>query len=667
MTKDNDMSKILTRASTVADATKRFSVSSDAPIYDADYDEYHILVHDATSIGLEKYRTSGVPLLRDHMDMCQLGTVELNNVEIADGKLYVKSIVWRSDDESQTYKTDFTNGAVRNVSIRARMYEGFSAGEYNDKPLVRVTKWEPIEISLVSIPADNSVGLYRNDNSNKKDINICKESKSTISLSEKMANDNQEQKKFDQELERRLKEGQEAFVEQMQYIQTMAAEHDLDKEVTRKLIAEKAKKDQVLEAVVARQDEIARNRVHQVSGEPEPIAAVTSETFDDAPEKYNLAEVFRALRDRDYNTKAFGHARDVSKELSRGVQLGANSIMIPFGALINHNDMTPTQFDRYKSRRELSRKYVTNELTPTTLYTQDFIDALYNKNVLLQLGINTLTGLQGNFDIGAIGGKSTTAWLSDPSNTGATEDQVLVAPKNDAGKRSLAPKRLGSLNTISNFNINQTPYSVETIIRRDMMNGINEAIQKVVFSRTNTAPAPKSISQLLPAANIEPGVTAPNGEELNVNDLLDLVAIVGDNDGIINRQNTALVVPFSGMTAMYKFSTRNEYPLIAPGSVPTMQADGVMSLPVTGIGERLAVTNSVPNKLTRGNTGNAFDVMFGDFSQLYWGIWGGGIQVALGENGNDFAGDRMSIRAIMTTDITLRNTASFAIHRNRVG
>ena len=485
-----------------------------------------------------------------------------------------------------------------------------------------------------------------------------------------MANENQEQKKFDQELERRLKEGQEAFVEQMQYIQTMAAEHDLDKEVTRKLIAEKAKKDQVLEAVVARQGEIARNRVNQVSGEPEPIAAVTSETFDNAPEKYNLAEVFRALRDRDYNSKAFGHARDVSKELSRGVQLGANSIMIPFGALINHNDMTPTQFDRYKSRRELSRKYVTNELTPTTLNTQDFIDALYNKNVLLQLGINTLTGLQGNFDIGAIGGKSTTAWLTDPSNTGATADQVLVAPKNDAGKRSLSPKRLGSLNTISNFNINQTPYSVETIIRRDMMNGIDEAIQKVVFSRTNAAPAPQSIAQLVPAANIRKemvnGNTAANGVELSVNDLLDLVAIVGDNDGIINRQNTALVAPFSGMTAMYKVSTRNTYPLITPGSAPTMQADGVMSLPVTGIGERLAVSNSVPNKLSKGTAQNAFDVVFGDFSQLYWGIWGGGIQVALGENGNDFAGDRMSIRAIMTTDITLRNIASFGIHQNRV-
>ena len=226
------------------------------------------------------------------------------------------------------------------------------------------------------------------------------------------------------------------------------------------------------------------------------------------------------------------------------------------------------------------------------------------------------------------------------------------------------------MNTISNFNINQTPYSVETIIRRDMMNGINEAIQQVVFSRTNAAPAPQSIAQLVPAANIRKemvnGNTAANGVELSVNDLLDLVAIVGNNDGIINRQNTALVAPFSGMTAMYKVSTRNTYPLITPGSAPTMQADGVMSLPVTGIGERLAVTNSVPNKLSKGTAQNAFDVMFGDFSQLYWGIWGGGIQVALGENGNDFAGDRMSIRAIMTTDITLRNIASFGIHQNRV-
>ena len=156
-----------------------------------------------------------------------------------------------------------------------------------------------------------------------------------------MTKENQEKEPMfsQEELQRKLKEGQEEYVNRMNYINDMADTHDLDKDVKRKLLAETASKEQVLEAVVKRQDEIARSRKNVKTGEPEPIAAVSSETYDNGKQKYDLIEVFRSLRDRDYNSKAFGYAREVSKELSRGVHLGPNSIMIPFGALIDSNDM----------------------------------------------------------------------------------------------------------------------------------------------------------------------------------------------------------------------------------------------------------------------------------------------------------------------------------------
>ena len=110
---------------------------------------------------------SGVPLLKDHDPESQLGTVELNDVEISNGKMYVKTIVWRNDEQSQTYKKDFETKAIRNVSVRARMKTIVDAGVHEDKPLVRAIKWSPVEISLVSIPADNNVGINRSDSSNK--------------------------------------------------------------------------------------------------------------------------------------------------------------------------------------------------------------------------------------------------------------------------------------------------------------------------------------------------------------------------------------------------------------------------------------------------------------------------------------------------------------------
>ena len=89
----------------------------------------------------------------------------------------------------------------------------------------------------------------------------------------------------------------------------------------------------------------------------------------------------------------------------------------------------------------------------------------------------------------------------------------------------------------------------------------------------------------------------------------------------------------------------------------------MQTLPVTGIGETIATTNSVRHGYGADN--DQFDMYYGDWSQIYIGMFGGGVMSTIGTNGTDFESDRTSIRSIMTTDIVARNRASFGVLTGR--
>ena len=647
----------------------RFSVSSDTPIWNGLMGEYQTLSHQPGAIVMDTFRKAGIPLLREHEKDCQLGTVEGNNAEVDNGKLYVKTIVWRTGEEPQTYKNDFEIGAIRNVSIRARLLEGMSNGMYEDEPSVLITKWEPIEISLVAIPADTTVGLNRNRKTNIiTAIDMSKEQE------QQAISDSQ---KFQEELQRKLQENETKVYERLNYIDEMATKYKLEPDVRRKLIHQKASNEEVLNEVVRKQEQFATNRKDEVTGEPQPIAKTSSEVYRDEGKNYNLAEIVRSIKAEDYNSKAYGVAREVSKEMARGVDLPPNTIFIPYAALVSTEDMIGVQLQRSAQRQELNRSFNADPLTPTTLYTADFIDVLRDQNVLMRMGAKVLTGLQGMIEVGTLNpGTDATRWLPDPgadANSRTPTNNAITTSNPVAEKVMLKPRRLANLNTISNFNMNQTPYALESIIRRDMVNAINESLQRALLrggavtgagnnlAIANVANGPANLFNQILAANRNNAAAA--GVDLNFNQVIDLVASVGDSNGILNENNTALVSSFSGRAALFKIASNRNYPFLTMGSAPSQTGNGMQTLPVTGIGETIATTNSVRHGYGADN--DQFDMYYGDWSQIYIGMFGGGVMSTIGTNGTDFESDRTSIRSIMTTDIVARNRASFGVLTGR--
>jgi phage head maturation protease len=104
---------------------------------------------------------NGAPLLMDHNSRDQVGVVEEYSIDQKDG---MARAVVRFDTDQRS--TDIFNSVKNN--IRRNVSVGFMVNSLElveekkgEMPAYRCDDWEPMEISIVSMPADTSVGVGR--------------------------------------------------------------------------------------------------------------------------------------------------------------------------------------------------------------------------------------------------------------------------------------------------------------------------------------------------------------------------------------------------------------------------------------------------------------------------------------------------------------------------
>lgn len=150
----------------------RLSFSSEEPYLRSSFwtDPWiEILGHDPNEIDMGRFESGAAPLLwghdsyeRDNM----IGVVEKAWVE--NGKGYADVRLSARDDLAGLWD-DITNNIVRNVSVGYQINERtLIKTSDNGPPEYRVTRWTPMEISLVSVPADTTVGLGRSAESEQR-------------------------------------------------------------------------------------------------------------------------------------------------------------------------------------------------------------------------------------------------------------------------------------------------------------------------------------------------------------------------------------------------------------------------------------------------------------------------------------------------------------------
>jgi HK97 family phage major capsid protein len=410
-------------------------------------------------------------------------------------------------------------------------------------------------------------------------------------------------------------------------IQELCSKHEM-RDLAEQLIDNGASLDVAREAVL---EKIGAKPVETVA--PVDLGQQTQE-------RYQLMDGVRALITGDWSSHGAGLVRELSQEVVRSSGLtatGERSFFVPFSAL--------SQRATYVT----SGATTGGNLVATDLLADDFIEALRNASPVVGLGVRTLTGLVGDVAIPRRSGVASTSYLS-------TETTAISQAESTFDQVTMSPKSLASLSKYSRQTLLQATPGIEELIRRDLTDGINTAIDAAILNGSGSSGQPTGIRNTSGIGSVAMGT---NGGAITMEAIVDLETEITQDNAF--GPNMAYVTNAKVMGALKK--------LRAGGSSATdgaflynsdLQAIGRGPTPLTLNGYPIAVTNAVPSNLDKGSTsGECSAVVAGDFSQAMLGFYGNGLEITVGTDSDDFSKALTSVRGIVSFDVAVRQATAF--------
>lgn len=565
-----------------------------------------ILDHSPGAMRMDRLE-AGAALLWNHDWDEQIGVVDSARVDSdRKGRAVVR---FSRSDEGEEKLNDVADKIVRNVSVGYRVLNARLQEVRNDDTEVwLITEWEPYEISLVSVPADITVGVGRS-------AEIPPEEKPQPNP-ENSPNNSQT---------RSLIEVQPTMNEKT--LRDPATGH-----MVRAQVDEAGNITKVLE-IIERADDAAKQAGTRASSAERTRAATILEMGEKYPGCAELAREFvkdgksvedftRAALDK-INSRAAAPLAEQNADAEIGLsdkEVRRYSMMKAIRALSNPNDATAQKeaaFEiecgqaaqrTYKKEAKgilvpadvLGRAFnaggaantptganTGSNLVQTELLTGSFIEMLRNRTAIMRLA-TVMGGLVGNVEIPKQTGGATAYWLGEGED--ATEGTPVI------GQIPLSPKSLAAYTDITRRLSMQSTPDAEGIVRRDLMNAMAQAIDYAGYYGSGTGNQPKGIKNY---SGIN-AVDFATAQKPTFAELVQMETEVSADNADIGQMGYIGHSRFRGHAkTTVKFASAGSATIWEPGN--------------TVNGYRTEVTNQV----------SADDVFFGNFADFIIAMWGG--------------------------------------------
>lgn len=617
-----DLEGQLLKRSEVADFTVsddersiEFPFSSEYPV--SRYFGNEVLAHDERSADLSRLNDSA-PFLFNHDPNKVIGVVERAWIDGKKKRGYAK-VKFSRNAFAQEVLADVRDGVLRNVSFGYAIndMEQRGSGDFV------ATSWAPYEVSVVSIPADPTVGVGR---SLETDPAAPAASPTPETEPEVPMENTPDISAVRAEAAAEAAKAERARISGITALTEKYGMADLG----RQLIEGGRSLDEARAAVL---EKIGAKPVETVA----PVEMAAQELAG-----YSLTAGIRAALTGDWSSREAGLVRELSREVEKsGVSKTAErSFFVPFSAL---------------SKRAT---YVTSgpttggNLVATDLLADDFIEALRNGSLMLSLGVRTMPGLVGNVAVPRRSGVASTYYLS-------TQTTAITQSESTFDQVTMSPKNLAALSKYSRQTLLQGTPGIEELVRRDLTDGLNLAVDLGILNGSGSSGQPTGIMQTSGIGSVAMGT---NGGAITLEKLVDLETEVMIDNGAVNRDAVAYVTNAKVMGALKKLraggSTTGDGPFLV-NQIGNTLGRGPAGSEINGY--PIGVTNQVPSNLTKGtSSGVCSAVLMGDFSQAMVGFWGNGLEITVGEDSDDFSKALTSVRGIITYDVAVRHAESFA-------
>ena len=587
-----------------------FSFSSEAPV--ERWWGREVLMHDEGAMDLERMNDGG-PWLWNHNRDVVLGVAEKSWLG-ADRRLYVKT-KWSpntTEKGTEEYKRrrDIEAGIIRNVSFA---YEINDVREAQNGDM-QVIKWNVLEVSSVSVPADQTVGLGRaHDDSEsttsplttQEAIQASTPTLETKQTAERGADAPQNPPSMEQAIN--VQEVQSAARQserdRVAAIRAMCDQHQVGADLAERLINDDSTIDQAREAVL---NQIGRTRV-EVQGRVHDDASASLGMTDKEVRNFSFVRALNYLvnpGDRAAR-EAAAFEIEVGKAAAEKYQRSSNGIVIPNEVL----------------RRDLvvGTSTAGGNLVSTDLLSGSFIDLLRNRMAMMQAGVTMLSGLQGNVSIPRQTSAATAYWVGE--NSSPNESQQAIDQVN------MTPKTVGAFVDYSRRLLLQSSIDVESMIRSDLAKVIALELDRAAIYGTGSTNQPLGLTNTTGIGTQTISTYGTFAEYIGMEtDVASANADAGALRYIINAsargalKSTEKSATSTGMF-VYDDDQINGYPVI--------------------------VSNQLQSN----------DCLFGDFSQFVVGMWSG-LDLTVDPYAGSTAGT-VRIIALQDVDFAVKQPSAF--------
>nr|WHH16578.1 phage major capsid protein [Escherichia coli] len=477
-----------------------------------------ILVHTPEAVDLSRLNNNA-PLLFNHNFDNHIGVVcnariDADNV----GRALVKF------SKHGTLANDIRNKVIEGTMEKISV--GYDIKEYHidyTKGQLIVTKWIPHEVSWVSVPADDTVGLNRSLNTitvnlgakrdmTKEQIEEIKEEQEPAQVEETPVEENKEPKveetqerqveenKEDENLEdgkdakhpesvdddsstvreeEEVKEEREAAPVEEEKTEEVAERSEEDEEEIRAIARELNIDDEELKRALAIKDMTpeafrtkALNNITNAQRNNEQIKDSKMEkTFD-------LNNVIRSLVDgaalganeAEYSAMAAGAA------MQRGRAARGGSVFVPAAAL--------------RAASEGNTKATLTAVTDEKLLTESYVEMLLPQSVLGRLGVTVLSGLNAPIAVPKMTTSSVDAFGFVDENGAAPESKAEFA------NVKMAPKTFAGGNPISRQSLKTVP-NIATLITDHINKAVRIKLEQLILSDKDNTRGPAGLVKQL--------------------------------------------------------------------------------------------------------------------------------------------------------------------------
>lgn len=540
--------------------------------------------------------TSGGPLLMDHDSRDHIGVIE--SVQIGSDRVGRAVVRFGKSARADEVFQDVKDGIRRNVSVGYMIHKAQLVETNDETDTYRVTDWEPFEISLVSVPADASVGIGRsaNDESPVQIIPVKEPKMSDINVEEVRAQARAEALK-----------GEQARTKEIIAMGEQFKAHGADK-----IAAECLREGKTVEET--------RNAIlTHIGSKPLPSADIGM-TREEA-KRFSFVRAINALanpNDRKAQDAA-AFEREASEAVAAKMGRAANGFFVP--SEVQQRDLL------------VGTATAGGNTVATNLLAANFIDVLRNKMALTGLGAQFLTGLVGQIAIPRQTSGATAYWVAE--NGAPTESQQAF------DQVTMTPKTVGAFTDVSRKLLLQSSIDVEGFVRNDLATVLALAIDLAAINGSGASNQPTGILQVSGIGSVAGGTNGLIPTWGNIVDLESAVAVANADVGSLGYLTNAKVR--GKLKQVSKVSGQNGF--IWDGDMVNGYATGV--------------SNQVPSNLTKGTaSGICSAIIFGNFADLIIGQWGT-LDLMVDPYTGSTAGT-VRVVALQDIDIAVRHAESFA-------